>query len=87
MDEADGALLTPDSYDVLIDGTSVGPLKNVQIDKRDSWSRSNKNSNKKSEGVVSVILSCNNRLMGRDLQVLFRNGITDIDGNQVSVGA
>ena len=79
MDEESKLLLDATSYDVLIDGKSIGTVKTVQVEDRE---QSTDNGNLK--GVRSVVLTCPQQLRGKDLQVVFKAPIPDINGNIVS---
>jgi len=73
MDNKDPLLTDPNSYDVAVDGNSVGPITNVEV------------SDAETQGVRSVILTCTNKLRGASLQVLFKKGISDLHGNAIAV--
>ena len=79
MDESSALLTDPRSYEVLIDGKSMGLLKSVEIDARE-----NTEVNKQQvQGVRSVIVSCSQQLRGTSLLVHFKQGLLDLYGAAV----
>ena len=85
MSEDSNLLLDCGSYDILVDGKSVGPVKNVEVSERQDETRLRSEKEEHLKGVRSVVIQCSSRLMGSSLQVLFRKSLSDIDGNMVAV--
>lgn len=77
------ALLKKDSYEVLLDGKSLGKLKSVKIHEEETEVRNRDEQDVKVSGVRSVILECSKNLFGQSLEVLFKGDIVDVDGNSV----
>ena len=83
MDKECDALLSKKSYDVLLDGKSLGKLKSVDIHEEETEIRTRDNEEIKLSGVRSVILECSKNLFGQSMEILFTGNIVDIDGNSV----
>ena len=80
MDEESQLLLSANSYDVLIDGNSIGNVKTVEVEERETDSE-----NGGKNGVRSVVLTCPQQLRGKELTVVFKAPIPDVNGNVVSL--
>ena len=77
------AALDPASYEIFLDGNSLGPLSNVAIHEKETETRLRNNKEVQISGIRSVILELSKNLFGQSLEVVFRGDITDIDGNSV----
>ena len=81
MDETSDLLMNKESYDVLVDERSVGPITDVEVCSRSSISRQGEDV----EGINGIILTCSGSLRGKRLEVIFRKELLDIDGNYVEL--
>jgi integration host factor subunit beta len=81
MDEDCKFLFDNETYDVLVDSKSVGPIKEIELLEKETSNRQGE----EVQGVRSVVLTCSGSLRGKSLEVVFRKELIDIDGNYVDI--